>query len=85
MVAINRPAKTDSQPFQRDDAPIDAETASPKKIRAKISCGPNARTAQLAIAPVAPIIRQADATPPRAEQHTAAPIAFPACPFIVIG
>ena len=84
-VAIRSPANTESQPFQSEEAPIDAETARPKKMSAKISCGPNALTAQLAIAPVAPIIRQAEATPPSAEQQTAAPIAFPAWPLSVIG
>ena len=85
MVAISRPASTLNQPFHSVRAPMEADTASPKKISAKISCWPKARTAQLATSPVAAIITMAEATPPSAEQETAAPIAFPASPRTVIG
>ena len=64
---------------------MEAETARPKKIRAKISCDPNALMAQLAMGPVADIINSAEQTPPIAEQHTAAPMALPAIPLTVIG
>ena len=77
--------KMDIQPFHKVFAPKEAATASPKKIIAKTSGGPKADIAHSAMTAVADIISIAEATPPRAENATAAPIAFPACPFCVMG
>jgi hypothetical protein len=84
-VASSRPSSTDSQPFPSVAAPTDADTDSPNRISAKISGGPNALTAQSAIAGVAIIMRMADMTPPSAEHDTAAPTALPARPCCAIG
>ena len=85
IVAMSKPAKTDSHPFHSVLAPMEAETANPKKISANISGGPNALIAHPAMAPVADIIKIADANPPIAEQLTAAPIALPLSPRRVMG
>ncbi len=80
MVAMIRPRSTDIQPFQMDRPPTEEATARPKNTKAKISGGPILRIAQLASGSVAAIMTTADATPPTAEQRTAAPTALPDLP-----
>ena len=57
----------------------------PKKTRAKISGGPKWLTAMSASRGVASIIRITEQVPPSAEQSTAAPIALPPRPCLVMG
>ena len=85
MVAIIKPNRTDSQPFQIVRPPTEEATAKPKNTSAKISGGPIFIMAHCARGSVALIMTRAEATPPIAEHRTAAPTAFPAIPFWVIG
>ena len=85
IVAIKSPSKTESHPFHIVLPPTDDATARPKNTNAKISGGPIFMIAHLASGSVALIITKAEATPPIAEQRTAAPTALPAIPFCVIG
>ena len=85
IVATKSPKSTDSQPFQIVRPPTEEATARPKNTNAKISGGPIFIIAHLASGSVALIITKAEAMPPIAEHKTAAPTAFPAMPFCVIG
>ena len=84
-VAGTRPKSTDSQPFYSVCAPTDEATARPKNTYAKISGGPTADMAQLAMIAVALIISSAEQLPPNAKQSTVAPTALPASPFVSSG